>query len=114
MLRPKFSELDYPEPLGLQILDGYVTDDQMLEIISKYSSLNRKKRRIIFPSRVCQRKVFLHWMYKKILSGEIKWADLKKEIKKGFGTLWFARMTLTHLKEAHWRREHEIEIEISK
>ncbi len=108
MLRAKFSELDYLAGLGLQILEGYLTDDQMLDLIVRYSSLTRKKRRVIFPSRVCQRKVYLHWLYKQILAGEIKWADLKKEIKKGFGTLWFARMTLTHLKEAHWRREREI------
>ena len=95
----------------MQILDGYLTDAQMIDLISKYSSLSRKQRRIIFPSRVCQRKMFLHFMYKQILAGKISWADLKEEIKKKFGTLWFARMTITHLKEAHWRRENEIKLE---
>jgi len=45
------------------------------------------------------------------LAGEIKWSDMKKDLKEEFGTLWFARMTLTNLKEAHWRREREIKME---
>jgi len=111
MIKPRYDQLDYPRGLGLQILAEYLDDDQMLDLISRYVGLSRKQRRVILPSRVCQKKVFLHFLYKKVLAGEIKWADMKKDLKEEFGTLWFARMTLTNLKEAYWRRECEIKLE---
>lgn len=112
MIRARFSELSYPSGLGLSIISEYLTDAQMEELIFRYRDVPRKKRRVILPPRVCVRKVYLHFLYKKIIAGLVTWKDLSQELKERFGTLYFARMTLTHLKEAHYRREREIKLEI--
>ena len=81
ILRPKFYKLSYPKPLGLDILKGYLNDQQMEEVIVSLQSLPRKKRRILFPSRYCCRKVWLHYVWGRILAddNQLTWKKVRKD-----------------------------------
>lgn len=98
----------WPAGLGLHLLKGYLDDDQMERLISEYSSLPRRQRRIIIPSRSCARKVYLHFLYKNILSGQTTWEKTRKDLQKKFGSLGFAKTTITQVKQNYFQREKEI------
>ena len=108
MVKPQFSKMSFPSGLGLQILKEYLNDRQMEKLIADYSALPRKQRRIILPSRICVRKVYLHYLYQLIKSGEVSWKELRKEIRSAFGTLGFARTTFWQVKMAYMQRQREI------
>lgn len=99
----------WPLRLGLNILKGYLDDDAMEKLISEYSALPRGQRRIIIPSRCCARKVYLHFLYKNILSGQTTWKETRRDLKKRFGSLGFAKATITQVKDNYAQREREIE-----
>ena len=100
--------MNWPKGLGLDILKGYLDDDEMERLIAQFSSLPRKQRRIIIPSRCCARKVYLHWLYKNILDGKTTWKDTKKYLKKRFGLLRTAKATISEVKRNYNQREIEI------
>ncbi len=98
----------WPLGLGLHILKGYLDDDAMEKLIAEYSALPRRQRRIIIPSRTCARKVYLHFLYKNILSGHTTWKETRRNLQKKFGTLGFAKTTITQVKQNYAQREREI------
>jgi len=108
MIKPEFSKMSWPEGLGLDILKEYLSDKEMEKLISDYSMLPRRQRRIILPSRICVRKIYLHFVFNQIQSGGVKWSELRKEIRDSFGTLGFARTTFWQIKQAWFQREREI------
>ena len=108
MLRPRFSSMNWPKGLGLDILKGYLDDDEMERLISEYSALPRRQRRIIIPSRCCARKVYLHYLWGNILSGKTTWQKTRKSLRKRFGSLGFAKATITQVRQNYLQREREI------
>lgn len=108
MIKVDFSKLNYPKGLGLEILSEFLTEDQLVELITRYKDKPRKQRRIILPSRWCVRKCFFHLVWDQILNGKFTWNYVKKNWQKDFGTLRFARATKFDVQNFYKQREKEI------
>lgn len=61
----KYSEIIFPQGLNLHLLSEILDDDQMMKLILKNESKERKARRIILPSRKLLRKCVIYHHVKK-------------------------------------------------
>ena len=107
MIKPKFGQLSFPEGLGLKIVSEYLSDQQMEDLIIRYRDLPRKQRRIILPGTLCCRKVYLHYVWKKVLAGR-NWKKIRKDLKPFGGTLILARAGRCDVRYCYEQREREI------
>lgn len=103
--------MNYPRGLGLDIISEFLNDVQMEELIDRYRNVPRKQRRIILPSGVCIRKVYLHALYKKVLSRKLKWKTIKKNFQMAFGTMELARTKRNVVRDCYNQRQKEIQRE---
>ncbi len=108
MIKVEFSKLNLPRGLGLSILAEFLTEEQFVELITRYKDKPRKQRRIILPSRWCVRKCFFHFVWGQILNGKFTWDYVKKNWQRDFGTLRFARAEKFYVKQFYTQREKEI------
>ena len=100
--------MNFPRGLGLDILKGYLDDDEMEKLIAEFSDLPREQRRIILPSRSCVRKCYLHFLFRNVLSGQTTWKETRKSLQKRFGTVAKARADMNEIKRNYFQRESEI------
>ena len=112
MLKAKFSQLNYPRGLGLDIISEYLSDDQMEKLITKYRDLPRKQRRIILPGILCVRKVYFHYVWCQVLKGK-SWKKIKKDFTLFGGTLGLARAGKCDVRDCYKQRQKEISREYS-
>lgn len=110
-MKIKFSDLSFPKGLNLAILSELLTEESLQMLIALSAKKDRKSRRIILPSQQCLKKVFCHYIWEKIDSGEITWKQWKKAIKNELGLLKNLNFTKWDCKKLHTARKLEIERE---
>lgn len=104
----KFSELIFPQALNLHLLSGILDDDQMMNLILKNESKERKARRIILPSRKLLRKCVIYY-YAKKHDGDFE--EVLKALKGDFESPEEAGLRKDKIIELYETRKKEIENE---
>lgn len=110
-MKIKFSDLSFPKGLNLEILSELLTEDSLQMLIALSAKKDRKSRRIILPSQRCLKKVFCHYIWEKIDSGDPTWKQWKRAIKDEFGLLKNLDFTKWDCKKLWEVRKIEIERE---
>lgn len=107
----KFTELNFPKAMNLHLLLGIVDGEKLVEFLIEHSKKERLKRRIVLPSSRCMKKVFAHFLISRIKNGKTTWREIKKMLKKEFGTLKRAEVNKFDLIKLYNQREKEIKKE---
>lgn len=110
-MKIKFSDLNFPKGLNLEILSELLTEESLQMLIALSAKKDRKSRRIILPSQRCLKKVFCHYIWEKIDSSETTWKQWKRAIKDEFVLLKNLNFTKWDCKKLHAARKIEIERE---
>ena len=108
MFRLRLNELNLPVGLGLNILDKYLSESDLEDLIAEYSEKPRRMRRIILPSRFCLRKCYFHATWKRVITGKCTWVDVKKNYQQVFGSLKLAKANKYEVQNFYKQREREI------
>jgi len=108
MLEVQPNELNFPKALNLDILSTIVPQKKLLKLMMDYSDKTRFERRIVLPSKKCLRKVYSHYIYKKILAGELTWDDFKKDLRKDIGTIKAVGFSKHNVRKFYNQRQKEI------
>ena len=58
----RYNDLIFPKAMNLDILSEILDDDEMMALIGKYESEERRTRRIILPSRKLIRKCIIYYL----------------------------------------------------
>ena len=110
-MKINFSDLSFPKGLNLDILSELLTEESLQMLIALSAKKDRKSRRIILPSQRCLKKVFCHYIWEKIDSGETTWKQWKEAIKNELVLLKNLNFTKWDCKKLHEARKIEIERE---
>lgn len=111
MKKIKFSQLNFPTGLNLDLLANLLPETKFREFIVQYSRKKRKDRRIILPSRKTIKKVYFHYLWNLVETGEMSWEDIKKSFRKNFETLKEVGISKKIVKKFYDQRQKEIIIE---
>ncbi len=111
MLKIQFDELNFPKALNLSILSAVIPQDKLLKLLMDYANKTRFERRIVLPSKKCLRKVYSHFVYKKILAKDLTWSDFKKDLRNDIGTIKTLGFSKHNVQKFYHQREKEIERE---
>jgi len=113
MLKIQFDELNFPKGLNLSILSAIIPKDKLFTLMMNYSDKTRTERRIMLPSKKCLRKVYSHYIYKRILAKDLTWEEFKRDLRSDIGTIKAVGFSKHNVKKFHDQREKEIERELA-
>lgn len=65
MIKIRFSELNFPKALNLDLLSEIITEKTLTNLIQENAMKDRKQRRIMLPSYSCLRKVIIYFLMEK-------------------------------------------------
>ena len=111
MLKINHGDLNFPQGLNLNILSTILPKDKLFTLMMKYSGKKRMERRIVLPSAKTIRKVYSHYIYKRILEGNLSWEEFKKDLRKDLGTIKAVGFSKHNVRKFYHQREKEIERE---
>lgn len=104
----RYSNLIFPKALNLHLLSEILDDDQMMKLILKNESKERKARRIILPSRKLLRKCVIYF-YATKHKGNFE--EVLKSLKGDFESPEEAGLRKDKIIELYEQRKKEIENE---
>lgn len=113
MIRIRHGELNFPQGLNLDILSTVISKDKLFTLMMKYSGKNRTERRIVLPSRKTIRKVYSHYVYKKILAGNLTWEEFKRDLRDDIGAIKTLGFSKHNVKKFYNQRQKEIKRELA-
>ena len=108
MINVNHAELNFPKALNLDILSAIIPQGKFLKLLMSYADKKRTERRIVLPSSKTVRKVYSHFVYKKILSGDLTWSDFKKDLREDVGSIKTLGFSKHNVKKFYNQREKEI------
>ena len=111
MLNVQPDELVFPRGLNLNILSTIIPKGKLLKLLMDYADKPRTERRIVLPSHKTIRKIYSHFVYKKILSGDLSWDEFKRDLKKDIGSIKALGFSKHNVKKFYLQRQKEVERE---
>ncbi len=111
MLKIQHDRLNFPRALNLDVLSNVISREKLFTLMMKYADKKRTERRIVLPSSKTIRKVYSHYIYKRILAGELTWNDFKKDLRSDIGAIKTLGFSKHNVKKFYNQRQKEIERE---
>lgn len=107
MRKIRFSELNFPKPMNLDLLSAILTEKEMTNLIHANVEKSRKERRVVLPSCSCLRKCIVYFLMEKY---EGDYAQVMEQLKgsKSMGEQTLQKSNVLRLYET---RKREIEKE---
>ncbi len=104
----KFSDLNFPKGLNLELLEEILPEKKLMELIIANCEKERVARRIILTSKKCLRKIVFHYYGKKVSEGKMTWNQAMKKLREGFDSLKDLGLERKVVKRLFFQREKEI------
>lgn len=101
----EFEKLSWPRKMNLDILQKYLTEQQMKQIIVDHCRERRVERRIQLPSIKCMKKVIFYYLVKKC-GGNYKL--VMEELKGNFKFLKQLGLERCNVRRLFLQRQKEI------
>jgi len=108
MLQINHAELNFPRALNLDILSNAISKDKLFTLMMRYADKKRIERRIMLPSSKTIRKVYSHYIYKKILAGDLTWEEFKRDLREDVGTIKALGFSKHNIRKFYNQRQKEI------
>jgi hypothetical protein len=104
MIKIRFSELNFPKALNLDLLSGILTEKALTNLIQENAMKDRKQRRIMLPSHSCLRKVIIYFLMEKY--GQ-DYSQVMERLK-GAGTMGSQTLQKSNILRLYETRKKEI------